>query len=51
MEDLIFIDEVNPLRMQTHKMGAVFTVFSPHTGIDAEQIGIRAVGAFTQRDA
>ena len=37
--------------MQTNKMRAILATLTPLTGIDAEQVRIRAVEALTQRDA
>jgi len=38
---------MNAFRVKAHKMGAVFAGISSYAGIDAEQVCIRTVGAFT----
>jgi hypothetical protein len=51
IENLVFVDEMNALGVQTHKMRAIFAVFITHARVDAEQVCIRTVGTFAERDA
>jgi hypothetical protein len=37
--------------MQTYKVSAVFAILGALAGLHAEQVRIRAIGAFAQRDA
>jgi hypothetical protein len=50
VKDLAVVDQVRPFRVQTNKVGAIFPAFAANAGIDAEQVGIRTVDAFRQRD-
>jgi hypothetical protein len=41
---------MHPFGMQPNKMRAIFAVFTPYAGLNTEQIGIQAIGAFPHRN-
>jgi hypothetical protein len=52
IEYLLFVVyELNSFGVQPHEMSAVFPTFAPDAGIDAEQVRIGAIDAFSERDA
>jgi hypothetical protein len=51
VKDPAVVDQVHPFRVQTDKVGAIFPAFAANAGIDAEQVGVRTVDAFRERDA
>jgi hypothetical protein len=51
LENLILVHEVKTLRVKTYKMGTILAAVATEALIDAKQVRVGAIGAFSQRNA